>query len=115
MLIIILVSFLTMFGMTKSEVKQLIHQCAIETDSLVFQGRDKIYFQKMKEIKNQLLKESGNMAKELKPKIGDKITVMLNSGKEFTGTYDIHILAGYCVLNDFGFPLNYKRIIKVWE
>lgn len=51
--------------------------------------------------------------KEIKPKIGDRIKVELISGHEFVGIFDIHILAGDCVKNKFGFPMNYKRILEI--
>lgn len=49
----------------------------------------------------------------MKPKIGDKIEVELNSGEKFTGIYDIHIFAGECVKNKLGFPINYKKILNI--
>lgn len=52
------------------------------------------------------------MSETNQPRIGDTITVELNSGKIMTGTFDIHMLAGECVLNQHGFPFNFKRVLS---
>ena len=51
--------------------------------------------------------------REIKPQIGDKIKVELNDGSEFVGLFSIHPLADECVLNENGFPINYKEILEI--
>ena len=49
----------------------------------------------------------------LKPKIGDTIKVELNDGEIFEGTFSIHPLAGECVLNQYNFPISFKKILEI--
>lgn len=53
------------------------------------------------------------MTKELKPQIGDRIKVELNTGEIFEGTFDINPLADECVLNQYNFPFSYKKILEI--
>ncbi len=50
---------------------------------------------------------------DLKPMPGDTVKAELRSGQIIVGTYDFHPLAGECVRNQHGFPMNFKRIIEV--
>lgn len=50
---------------------------------------------------------------ELNPMIGQLIKVRLKNGDDLTGTFDIHPLAGECVRNQYGFPINYKEILEI--
>lgn len=59
------------------------------------------------------MKGHTNMGEEINPQLGDTIKVELNDGNEFTGTFSIHPLAGECVLNQHGFPMNYKKIKEI--
>ena len=47
-----------------------------------------------------------------KPKIGEQITVRLKSGQTMCGTYDVHSLAGECIRNQHGFPIQFDKIIS---
>ena len=51
--------------------------------------------------------------REIVPCVGDTIRVELNSGDEMTGPFEYHSLAGDCILNQFGFPVQYKRVLEV--
>ena len=53
--------------------------------------------------------------REIVPRIGKLIRVELNSGEEMTGPFEYHPLAGDCVLNHHGFPIQYKRVLEVVE
>ena len=48
--------------------------------------------------------------KEIKAIIGDEVEVELYDGTLFTGKFDIHALAGICVLNKNNFPISFKKI-----
>ncbi len=51
-------------------------------------------------------------AQKMEVNIGDTILVELSDGEKFEGIFDIHPLASYCVRNQHGFPINYKKILN---
>lgn len=57
----------------------------------------------------------GQNMEEPKPLIGDTVRVELSDGREMTGTFEYHGLAGDCILNQYGFPIRFKRIIEIME
>ena len=51
--------------------------------------------------------------KTINPQLGDELSVELKDGTPFIGTFSIHPVAGECVLNQHGFPLTFRKIIKI--